>query len=59
MRKVTLPNATARELLGRRDTDLIGKKLVDVVPEFKGLLTIANQKKRRFAEEQIVLQQKE
>ena len=33
--KVTLPNATARELLGRRDTDLIGKKLVDVVPEFR------------------------
>ena len=56
--KVTLPNATARELLGRRDTDLIGKKLVDVVPEFRSLLTIANQKKRRFAEEQIVLQQK-
>ena len=43
--KVTLPNATARELLGRRDTDLIGKKLVDVVPEFRSLLTIANQKK--------------
>ena len=55
--KVTLPNATARDLLGKKDTELIGKKLVDVIPEFKSLLTIANQKKRRFAEEQIVLQQ--
>ena len=55
---VTLPNATARDLLNKKDTELIGKMLVDVIPEFKSLLTIANQKKRRFAEEQIVLQQK-
>ena len=55
--KVTLPNATARDLLGKKDTELIGKKLIDVVQEFKSLLTIVNQKKRRFAEEQIVLQQ--
>ncbi len=54
--KVTLPNATARELLGKKDTDLIGQKLVDVIPEFRGLLAIANQKKRRFGEEQIILQ---
>jgi two-component system nitrogen regulation sensor histidine kinase NtrY len=55
--KVTLPNATARELLGKKDTDLIGRKLADVIPEFKGLLAITNQKKRRFGEEQIILQQ--
>ena len=54
--RITLPNATARELLGRRESDLIGKKLVEVVPEFKSLLTIADQNNRRFAEEQIVLQ---
>ena len=54
--KVTLPNATARELLGKKDTDLIGRKLADVIPEFNGLLTITNQKKRRFGEEQIILQ---
>ena len=55
--KVTLPNATARQLLGKKDTDLIGRKLGDVIPEFKGLLAITNQKKRRFGEEQIILQQ--
>ena len=54
--KVTLPNATARELLGKKDTDLIGQKLADVIIEFKGLLAIINQKKRRFGEEQIILQ---
>lgn len=54
--KVTLPNATARSLLTKSDTELIGKKLVDVIPEFKGLLGIINQKKRRFGEEQIILQ---
>ena len=53
---VTLPNATARELLGKKDTDLIGRKLADVIPEFTGLLAITNQKKRRFGEEQILLQ---
>jgi two-component system, NtrC family, nitrogen regulation sensor histidine kinase NtrY len=56
--KVTLPNATARELLGKKDIDLIGRKLADVVIEFRGLLAITNQKKRRFGEEQIILQQK-
>ncbi|MDA8717058.1 PAS domain-containing sensor histidine kinase [Alphaproteobacteria bacterium] len=54
--KVTLPNATARELLGKKDTELIGQKLADVIPEFTGLLAITNQKKRRFGEEQIILQ---
>ena len=52
---VTLPNAAARTLLGKRDTDLIGRKLADIVPEFSRLLSIMNQKRRRFAEEQIML----
>ena len=52
---VTLPNAAARTLLGKRDTELIGRKLADVVPEFSRLLSIVNQKRRRFAEEQIML----
>ena len=56
--KVTLPNATARELLSKKDTDLIGQKLADVVPEFLGLLAITSQKKSRFGEEQIILQRK-
>ena len=54
--KVTLPNATARSLLAKSDTDLIGKKLVEVIPEFRGLLGIIDQKRRRFGEEQIILQ---
>jgi len=52
---VTLPNAAARTLLGKRDTELIGRKLADIVPEFSRLLSIKNQKRRRFAEEQIML----
>jgi len=52
---VTLPNAAARTLLGKRDTELIGCKLADIVPEFSRLLSILNQKRRRFAEEQIML----
>ena len=52
---VTLPNAAARTLLGKRDTELIGQKLADIVPEFSRLLSIVNQKRRRFAEEQIML----
>ncbi len=52
---VTLPNAAARTLLGKRDTDLIGRKLADIVPEFSRLLSLMNQKRRRFAEEQIML----
>ena len=52
---VTLPNAAARTLLNKRDTDLIGRKLADLVPEFSRLLSIVNQKRRRFAEEQIML----
>ena len=52
---VTLPNVAARGFLGLRDVDMIGKNLADIVPEFSGLLGIITQKRRRFAEEQVLL----
>ena len=52
---VTLPNVAARSFLGLRDVDMIGKNLADIVPEFSGLLGIIAQKRRRFAEEQVLL----
>jgi len=53
--KVTLPNVAALSLLGLRDVNMIGKRLDDVVPEFKSLLSVIGQKMRRLTEEQIVL----
>ena len=37
-RKVTLPNMTACQLLQRAETDLIGNRLEEVVPEFASLI---------------------
>ncbi len=56
---VTLPNATARNLLDKQEVQLIGYKLAEIVPEFASLLAITQQKNRRFAEEQIILEQRE
>ena len=53
--KVTLPNASARALLGKTDQELIGYNFVDVVPEFSGLMSMTNEAMRRFAEDQITL----
>jgi two-component system nitrogen regulation sensor histidine kinase NtrY len=53
--KVTLPNATAKSLLGLTDANMIGKRLDNIVPEFKPLLTVVGKKLRRLSEEQIVL----
>ena len=53
--RVTLPNAAAKLLLGLKDVDLIGVELSSVVTEFSSLLCIIGQKRRRFAEEQILL----
>ena len=53
--KVTLPNAAALALLGMDDVTMIGKRLGDLVPEFKSLLTVVGQKMRHLMEEQIVL----
>ena len=53
--KVTLPNAAALAMLGMDDVTMIGKRLDDLVPEFKSLLTVVGRKMRRLTEEQIVL----
>ena len=53
--KVTLPNASARVLLGKSDQELIGYKFVDVVPEFSRLMSMTDESTRRFAEDQITL----
>ena len=53
---VTLPNSTATQLLQVSTDALIGHPLVDVVPEFAGLVTIAKLRKRSFVEEQIMLE---
>jgi len=52
---VTLPNASARALLDKSDVQLIGRNFGDVVPEFAGLMALADQSKRRFVEDQITL----
>lgn len=54
--RINLPNAAARKLLGLSDVDMIGKKLENLVPEFNHLLSIVGQKRRRFMEEQVVLE---
>ena len=54
--RINLPNAAARNLLGLTDIDMIGKKLENLVPEFNHLLSIVGQKRRRFMEEQVVLE---
>ena len=53
--KVTLPNSAARRLLELSETDLIGNKLEDVVPEFSVLVGMLKARRRKFAEDQIVL----
>lgn len=54
-RKITLPNNTSCQLLGFSDTDMIGKRLEDVVPEFTSLVTAGTTRRRKFAEDQIIL----
>ena len=54
-RKVTLPNMTACQLLQRAETDLIGNRLEEVVPEFASLISSGASGRRKFAEEQILL----
>ncbi|WP_348720906.1 PAS domain-containing sensor histidine kinase [uncultured Candidatus Puniceispirillum sp.] len=54
--RINLPNAAARKLLGLTDVEMIGKKLESLVPEFTHLLSIVGQKRRRFIEEQVVLE---
>ena len=54
--RVTLPNNSACQLLSLSDSDMIGRKLADVVPEFAGLIATGTSRWRRFAEEQIILE---
>ena len=54
-RKVTLPNMTACQLLQRAETDLIGNRLEEVVPEFASLISSGASRRRKFAGEQILL----
>ena len=54
--KVTLPNNSACQLLSLSDSDMIGRKLADLVPEFAGLIATGTSRRRRFAEEQIILE---
>jgi two-component system nitrogen regulation sensor histidine kinase NtrY len=53
--KITLPNASARNLLGKTDQQLIGYNLVDVLPEFAQLMAMTSKISRRFIEDQITI----
>ena len=53
--KVTLPNIAALQLLSLSDAELIGHKLADVVPEFAGLIATGTARRRKLAEDQIIL----
>ena len=53
--KVTLPNIAALQLLGLSDAEMIGRKLADVVPEFAGLVAAGTARRRKLAEDQIIL----
>ena len=53
--KVTLPNLAARQLLQAEDAELIGNRLEDVVPEFASLIAAGTTRRRKLAEEQIIL----
>ena len=54
--RVTLPNNSACQLLSLSDSDMIRRKLADVVPEFARLIATGTSRRRRFAEEQIILE---
>jgi len=50
---ITLPNLSALEMLGLTRVDTIGKKLVDIVPEFETLLDNAGNPGRRNKEQNV------
>lgn len=50
---ITLPNLSALSLLGLNRQDVLGKKLANVVPEFKDLLDNADKPGRRNREQNI------
>ncbi len=53
---VNLPNTTAMQLLNVSAGEMIGRPLAEVVPEFSGLIASANPRRRRIAEDQIMLE---
>ena len=53
--QVTLPNIAALQLLSLSDDEMIGRKLADVVPEFAALIATGATRRRKLAEEQIIL----
>lgn len=53
--KVTLPNIAALQLLRLSDAEMIGRKLADVVPEFAELVAAGTARRRKLAEDQIIL----
>jgi len=53
--KVTLPNLAARQLLQLDEAALIGNRLEDIVPEFTSLIAAGATRRRKLAEEQIIL----
>ena len=52
---ITLPNQMACSLLGRKPSELLNKKLSTIVPEFAGLTSIIQKRRKNKAEEQIDL----
>ena len=52
---INLPNQAACTLLGIKLTDMLGEKLDELVPEFKGLTSVIGKKTRPKSEEQIDL----
>ena len=52
---INLPNQAACSLLGIALVDMLGQKLDELVPEFKGLTSVIGKKTRPKAEEQIDL----
>ncbi len=51
--RITLVNRSALKLLGRRQGELVGKPLAEVLPDFAPVFASARQKKSGFAEEHI------
>ncbi|WP_169569151.1 sensor histidine kinase NtrY-like [Sneathiella limimaris] len=53
---VTLPNRTALKLLNLDSTEIIGRKLIEVAPQFKDLLEEVRERPFRIGQSQIHLQ---
>jgi two-component system nitrogen regulation sensor histidine kinase NtrY len=54
--RINLPNKSATELLGRDLDELVGRKLVDAVPEMADLMASIRRRPGRLVEEQVKIQ---